>query len=107
MTTPRSLSAYDAPADVSRVQRGALLVGGVFTLVLAVGFFLDRRQFFHSYLFAFSFWAGISIGSLAFLMLQHLTGGWGFVIRRVLEINAPLPLVVILFCQSVWCTLDL
>jgi hypothetical protein len=84
---------------VGRVQRGALIVGVVFTLLLAIGFFLDRQQFFHSYLFAFGFWAGISIGSLALLMLQHLTGGgWGLVIRRVLEASTrTLPLVLVLF----------
>ena len=59
---------YNAPPNVTRVQQGALIVGVVFTLFLAVGFVLDRNQFFHSYLFAFSFWAGISIGSLVLLM---------------------------------------
>ena len=60
---------------------------------------LDRAQFFHSYLFAFTFWAGIAIGSLALLMLQHLTGGgWGLVIRRVLEASTrTLPLMALLF----------
>jgi hypothetical protein len=84
---------------VGRVQRGALIVGVVFTFLLAIGFFLDRQQFFHSYLFAFGFWAGIAIGSLALLMLQHLTGGgWGLVIRRVLEASTrTLPLVLVLF----------
>jgi hypothetical protein len=85
------------------VQRGALAVGVVFTLLLVIGFFLDRPQFFHSYLYAFGFWAGISVGSLALLMLQHLTGGgWGLVIRRVLEASTrTLPLVLILFLPIV------
>ena len=96
-------SPYNAPANVNRVQQGALIVGVVFTLFLAVGFVLDRNQFFHSYLFAFSFWSGISIGSLALLMLQHLTGGgWGLVIRRVLEAaTRTLPLVLLLFVPIV------
>ncbi|HEV7475506.1 MAG TPA: hypothetical protein VGN90_15740, partial [Pyrinomonadaceae bacterium] len=106
MTTPTTVDTggtYQAPASVGRVQRIALIVGVVFMLLLAVGFFLDRRQFFHSYLFGFSFWAGISIGSLALLMLQHLTGGgWGLVIRRVLEASTrTLPLVLILFLPIV------
>jgi len=94
---------YNAPPDVGRVQQRALIVGVVFTLLLALGFFLDRTQFFHSYLFGFSFWAGISVGSLALLMLQHLTGGgWGLVIRRVLEAaTRTLPLVLILFVPMV------
>jgi len=90
---------YNAPPQVSRLQRLALIVGALFTAILVVGFLLDRRQFFHSYLFAYCFWAGISIGSLALLMLQHLTGGgWGLVIRRVLEASTrTLPLVAMLF----------
>lgn len=102
-TTSLKGGPYNAPASVSRIQQRALIVGVVFTLLLAVGFFLDRAQFFHSYLFAFSFWAGISIGSLALLMLQHLTGGgWGLVIRRVLEASTrTLPLVLIMFLPIV------
>jgi hypothetical protein len=94
---------YNAPQNVTRFQQRALLVGAVFTLLLAAGFFVNREQFFHSYLFAFSFWAGVSIGSLALLMLQHMTGGgWGLVIRRVLEaVTRTLPLVLILFVPIV------
>jgi hypothetical protein len=90
---------YNAPPEIARHQQLALIVGAVFSAVFAIGFFVDRAQFFHSYLFAFSFWAGISVGSLALLMLQHMTGGgWGFVIRRVLEAaTRTLALVVILF----------
>jgi len=98
-----TIGPYNAPPDVRRFQQRALIAGIVFTLLLGIGFFLDRRQFFHSYLFAFSFWSGISIGSLALLMLQHLTGGgWGLVIRRVLEASTrTLPLVLILFVPIV------
>lgn len=92
-------ASYQAPASLKRWQRRALIVGVVFTALLIIGFVLDRQQFFHSYLFAFSFWAGISVGSLALLMLQHMTGGgWGLVIRRVLEAaTQTLPLIVLLF----------
>jgi hypothetical protein len=92
-------ASYQAPASLKRWQQRALIVGVVFTALLIIGFVLDRQQFFHSYLFAFSFWAGISVGSLALLMLQHMTGGgWGLVIRRVLEAaTQTLPLIVFLF----------
>jgi hypothetical protein len=98
-----TIGPYNAPPQVGRWQQRAFLIGAVFTVILLVGFVLDRRQFFHSYLFAFSFWAGISIGSLALLMLQHLTGGgWGLVIRRVLEASTrTLPLVLLLFVPVV------
>jgi len=91
--------AYSAPPEVGRWQQRALVVGVVFTLLLAVGAFLDRAQFFHSYLVAYLFWTGIALGSLAILLLQHLTGGaWGLVIRRVLEAaTRTIPLMAVLF----------
>jgi hypothetical protein len=99
-----TIGPYNAPPNVNRVQQRAFMVGIVFSILFLVGFFLDRRQFFQSYLFAYSFWAGISVGSLALLMLQHLTGGgWGLVIRRVLEAaTRTLPLILILFVPIVF-----
>ena len=91
--------AYPAPPEVGRWQQRALIVGVIFTLLFAVGAFVDRTQFFHSYLVAYLFWTGIALGSLAILLLQHLTGGgWGLVIRRVLEAaTRTLPLMAFLF----------
>ena len=82
----------------------ALIVGAFFTLLLIIGAFIDRRQFFHAYLVGFILWIGITLGSLALLMLQHLTGGaWGLVIRRVLEASTrTLPLMIILFLPIVF-----
>jgi hypothetical protein len=92
-------SAYTAPAQVGIFQKRALIVGVVFLVLLVVGAILNRPQFFHSYLVGYLFWAGIALGSLALLMLQHLTGGhWGLVIRRVLEAaTRTLPLLALLF----------
>src|SRR3989442_9142660 len=92
-------SAYTAPLFVRRWQQLGLIAGVVFLMILAAGAFLDRPQFFRSYLYGFTFWVGISVGSLALLMLQHLTGGgWGLVIRRVLEAaTRTLPLMLLLF----------
>ncbi len=91
--------SYNAPPELKRLSQRAVLIGVVFLALLVIGFFTDRAQFFRSYLFAFSFWGGISIGALALLMLQHLTsGGWGLVIRRVLEAaTRTLPLILVLF----------
>lgn len=90
---------YTPPAELSRVSMRALIVGAVFVVLLVIGLFIDRAQFFHAYLVGFIFWVGITLGSLALLMLQHLTGGvWGLVIRRVLEAaTRTLPLMLILF----------
>src|SRR4029453_4114701 len=95
---------YTPPADLSRVSVRALIIGVIFTVVLIVGAFIARKQFFHAYLIGFILWIGITLGSLALLMLQHLTGGaWGLVIRRVLEAAArTLPLMIILFVPIIF-----
>ena len=87
------------PPNMSDYQKRALIVGGLFLLALLALAFLDRRQFFQAYLVGWTFWTGIAVGSLALLMLQHLTGGgWGLVIRRVLEAaTRTLPIMAILF----------
>src|SRR4029079_1037000 len=87
------------PPDLSRFKSRSLIVGAVGFVLLLIGAFIDREQFFHSYIVGFAFWTGITVGSLALLMLQHLTGGgWGLVIRRILEASTrTIPLVVVLF----------
>src|SRR6185437_5427 len=81
-------SRWMAPEIAHVVYQRALAVGilfGVGSLILAV-LPQTREQFFHSYLLGFMFWLGITLGSMAFLMIQHLTGGaWGMVIRRPAE----------------------
>lgn len=95
---------YTPPADLSRVTGRALIVGVIFTVLFVIGAFIDRQQFFRAYLVGFILWIGITLGSLALLMLQHLTGGtWGLVIRRVLEASTrTLPLMIILFLPIVF-----
>jgi len=96
------------PPNMSDFQKRALIVGIVFVVLFVVGLFVspvmgntqfDARRIFQSYLIGWTFWTGIAIGSLALLMLQHLTGGgWGLVIRRVLEAaTRTLPAMAILF----------
>src|SRR5438046_2128409 len=96
-------SSCTPPAELSRVRNIAFVVGVVFSVFLVVGLLVDRAQFFHAYLVGFIFWTGITVGSLALLALQHLTGGaWGLVIRRVLEAaTRTLPLTVLLFLPIV------
>ena len=92
-------TAYIAPPEVLRFQQRALIAGAIFLIVFVAGAFFDRRQFYHAYLIGYIFWTGVAVGSLALLMLQHLTGGgWGLVIRRVLEAaTRTLPLMALLF----------
>src|SRR5258707_568396 len=69
---------YTPPAELNRVRTVALVGGVVLSALLVLGVFIDRAQFFHAYMVGFIFWTGITVGSLALLMLQHLTGGaWG------------------------------
>jgi hypothetical protein len=94
---------YAPPAELGRLRMRALMVGVAFSVLLLAGAVLDRTQFFRSWLVGFIFWSGITLGCLALLMLQHVTGGaWGLVIRRVLEAaTRTLPLILILFIPVV------
>ena len=73
-----------------------MAVGGVLTLA---GLLLSPRSFFQSYLFAYMFWFGITLGSTAWLMAHHVVGGgWGFLLRRPLEAATRVwPLTLALF----------
>jgi hypothetical protein len=76
---------------------GAALVGVVMAIV---GFVLSgQARFFQAYLVAYTFWMGLVLGSLALLMVQHLSGGaWGVVIRRPLEaVVRTMPIMAALF----------
>lgn len=118
-------STYNLPVDADRWQGRALIVGvaalalcaliaffgGTFThspepgvaggeaAAAAHGSTTFLAQFFRSYLVGFMFVTGIAVGSLAILMLQHLSGGaWGLVIRRILEASTrTLPLLAVMF----------
>ena len=75
-----------------------LAIGGAVVVAVCVAASMaDRTDFFRSYLIAFLFWIGIALGSLALLMVQHLTGGrWALVIRRILEAGSrTLPLMAV------------
>jgi hypothetical protein len=94
---------YMAPDSVGRLEQRALGAGIAGLVTCGICFFLYRDQFadrfFHSYLIAFMFVLGLSLGSLGLLMLQHLTGGqWGIMTRRPLEsATRVLPVVAAFF----------
>ncbi|PYT05037.1 MAG: hypothetical protein DMF60_13295, partial [Acidobacteria bacterium] len=87
------------PPELDQFQRRALIVGVAGVAVCALGAFFNLDQFFRSYLLGYVFWAGIALGCLAILMLQHMSGGaWGLVIRRLLEAaTRTFPLLAVLF----------
>ena len=70
-------------------QRWSLLAGAIGTMGVAVAFVTSLDQLLRSYLFAYLFWTGMSIGCLGILLLHHTVGGkWGMVIRRFCEAGA-------------------
>ena len=101
---------YQPPEAVGGLQRlgmGAGLAGVVLTII---GFVLaGQERFFQAYLVAYAFWIGIVLGSMALLMIYHLTGGaWGLVIRRPLEAAVrTLPIMAALFLPIVFGMHDL
>ena len=82
---------------LERLPMRLVLIGGVLLAVCIAGGMADKGDFFRSYLVAFLFWLGITLGCLAILMMQHLTGGnWALVIRRILEAGSrTLPLMAV------------
>ena len=89
MTAPVVRGDHPAPPQLGRLQRGAAGAAAVGILALIIGLFVDRSQFFRSYLLGFLFWIGIGVGCLSIAMIHYLSGGaWGVVIRRILEAGA-------------------
>ncbi|HEX7780589.1 MAG TPA: hypothetical protein VF424_15175, partial [Vicinamibacterales bacterium] len=89
-------------AEIGRMGTRAIVAGAVGLALGVIAFLTDESAthiFLQSYLIAFVFWMGITLGSLGVLMIQHLTGGaWGLVARRVLEAaTRNLPLMLVLF----------
>jgi hypothetical protein len=62
---------------------------GTIALGISLAFMVlpfSRTQMLYSYFTAYMFWLHFCLGSMGLLMIQYLTGGgWGVVIRRVLE----------------------
>jgi len=79
-------------------QLGGSIVAVAALAALIVGFVVNPRQAYPSYLIGFLFWLGLTLGGLPVLMLHHLVGGkWGFTLRPVFSAAlATLPLMTAL-----------
>ena len=91
---------FQPPESVSGLQRVGTIVAIVGVVLAVVGAALSGLdRFFQAYLIAYNFWLGVALGSMALLMVQHLSGGaWGVVIRRPLEAAAStIPAMAVLF----------
>jgi hypothetical protein len=89
---------YAAGSGLARLGRVGLAVGLLGLAGTIAGFFAVPDKFYGSYLVAYLWMACVPLGSLALLMLDHIAGGgWGFMVRRVLEASTrTIPLVALL-----------
>jgi hypothetical protein len=86
-------------AGIERLQQRGLIAAVAGLVVGGLGVVLNPGQLAPSLLIGFWFCTGLSLGSLALLMMQHMTGGqYGLVSRRIWEAASRLlPLSVVLF----------
>jgi hypothetical protein len=91
---------YQPPETVGGIQRLGTMAAVIGVVATVVGFVIyGQERFFQAYLVAYTFVFGIILGSMAWLMILHLTGGaWGLVIRRPLEAAVrTMPIMTVLF----------
>ena len=98
---------YTAPSVVAGYRGRALIIGLVFTVIgVVLAYTLGAAagygglvHLFRSYLVGFVFCTGLSVGSLAWLALGHMTGGaWALTSRRLFEAaTRTLPLCALMF----------
>jgi hypothetical protein len=90
---------YSPPtADIDSLRSRALIAGLIGLAGCGIGLLVDRDHFFRAWLVAYMLFLGIALGSMALMMIQHLSGGaWG-VFRRIFEASSrTLPLLMVLF----------
>ncbi|MEK7833088.1 MAG: hypothetical protein AAB401_18510 [Acidobacteriota bacterium] len=97
---------YAAPAELGKTQGVAIGIGMLGIIGWVIGAVMSgdaKTTFFQTYLVAYVFWIGISLGCLGLLMVQYLGGGgWGLIIRRPLEsASSTLWLMAVLFVPIV------
>jgi hypothetical protein len=96
-----------APPVVHKIARRSLIVGVVFGIGAVALAFTRPDEFYRGYLLGFMCWLGVALGSMAIIMIRHLTGGgWGVVIRRLQgAAMRTMPLLSLLFIPmlvAVW-----
>ena len=105
MATATTTETYQTQGSPLPGLRQFGMTVGVLGVVLAIiGFFVSPvDRFYQAYLVAYTFWMGVILGSMALLMVQHLSGGvWGIVLRRPFEAAVrTLPFMTILFLPIV------
>ena len=94
-----SLPDFTARPSTGKAATVAFAVGAAGILALAAGYAAGPTGFFQSYLLGYLFWIYLSLGCMAVVMLQYMTGGrWGVATRRIGEAGIrTLPLMALLF----------
>ena len=100
---PYERTADAAIPELAAVQRRFLLIGAAASAISLIGLAIDARQFLQSYLLAYMWCLGATLGCLALGMVHQLSGGaWGVVIRRPIgAATRVLPGLTILFLPLV------
>src|SRR5262245_3139605 len=96
---------YQAPETLPGMRQLGMILIALGLVLTGVGFAMSGlERFYQAYLVAYTFWAGLVLGSLALLLVQHLSGGaWGVVLRRPLEAAVrTLPVMAVLFLPIVF-----
>jgi hypothetical protein len=91
------------PPVLKTIAQRSLIVGVIFGIAAVVLAVTRPDEFYRGYLLGFMCWLGVALGSMAIIMIRHLTGGgWGVVIRRIQgAAMRTLPLLTILFAPIV------
>jgi len=87
------------PPIVKVLGQRSLIIGLAASVIALIIAFANPTVFFRGYLVSYMDWLGVCLGSMAIVMVRHMTGGgWGTVIRRVLGASMrTLPLLILLF----------
>jgi hypothetical protein len=87
------------PPIIKTIGQRSLIIGGVASLIALYIAFTNPAVFFRGYLVSYMAWLGVALGSMAIVMVRHMTGGgWGTVIRRILGASMrTMPLMILLF----------
>jgi hypothetical protein len=92
------------PRKVILTLCGGAIVGALLSLAGAGLYSGGTRRLLLAYLVAFAFVLSLSLGSLFFVLLQHMTrAGWGVLVRRPAEIfSLNVITVAVLFLPIAW-----
>jgi hypothetical protein len=90
---------FTPPPIVKTIGQRSLIIGVVASVVAIILALKSPTEFYRAYLLSYMDWLGIALGSMAIIMIRHLTGGgWGVVIRRLQgAAMRTLPLLAVLF----------